>query len=67
MKLQQAKFTAPAMARPDHAPQPCAPRLGSTHTDRVPMVYRPGALDAAALPSVAQGTRTWPDGRKEPA
>ena len=31
--------------------QPCKPRAHSTHTDKLPMVYRPGALDADNLPS----------------
>jgi hypothetical protein len=47
------------------AQQPCKPRAHSTHTDRLPMTYRPGALDADSLPRVHGGWRIWPDGRKE--
>lgn len=47
----------------DH--QPCKPRRGMTHTERAPMVYRPGSLDANALPRVFMGWRIWPDGRRE--
>jgi hypothetical protein len=35
--------------------------------DRLPMVYRPGALDATALPRIEGTWRVWPDGRREPA
>ena len=44
---------------------PSKPRAHMTPTDRLPMVYRPGALDANALPSRAGNTLTYRDGRKE--
>ena len=46
--------------------QPCKPRLASTATDRLPMVYREGGLDALELPSIIGGQRVYKDGRKEP-
>ena len=45
--------------------QPCKPRAHSTHTDKLPMVYRPGALDADNLPSRMGDTLIYRDGRKE--
>lgn len=33
--------------------------------DRLPMVHRPGALDAANLPSIEGPWRVWRDGRRE--
>lgn len=52
---------------PTHYPaeQPCKPRAHSTHTDKLPMVYRPGALDADNLPSRMGDTLVYRDGRKE--
>lgn len=44
---------------------PSKPRAHMTHTDRAPMVYRPGALDASLLPSRTGNTLTYPDGRKD--
>lgn len=44
---------------------PCKPHPQSTHTDRLPMAYREGALDASKLPSRTGNTLTYPDGRKE--
>jgi len=44
---------------------PSKPRAHMTPTDRLPMVYRPGALDASALPSCSNNTLTYRDGRKE--
>ncbi len=57
------------MTHNSHATQghvaPSKPRSHMSHTDRLPMVYRPGALDATRLPSRAGNTLTYPDGRKE--
>lgn len=44
---------------------PSKPRAHMTPTDYLPMVYRPGALDATVLPSRTGNTLTYPDGRKE--
>lgn len=63
--MTKKKTEAPAAVELPHDMPPCKPRAASTHTDTLPMVYRQGALDAASLPSVANGVRTWPDGRKE--
>jgi hypothetical protein len=41
-------------------------RLASP-ADRLPMVYRDGALDCRDLPRVQLGWRIWPDGRRERA
>lgn len=38
----------------------------SSPADRLPMVYRPGALDSANLPRICGSQRVWPDGRTEP-
>lgn len=38
----------------------------SSPADRLPMVYRPGALDSANLPRICGSQRVWPDGRREP-
>lgn len=38
----------------------------SSPADRLPMVYRPGALDSAKLPRICGSLRVWPDGRSEP-
>lgn len=38
----------------------------SSPADRLPMVYRPGALDSANLPRICGSKRVWPDGRSEP-
>lgn len=35
--------------------QPCKPRRSMSHTDKLPMVYRDGALDADKLPSLMGG------------
>lgn len=37
----------------------------SSPANRMPMVYRPGSLDAAVLPRIAGPWRVWPDGRRE--
>lgn len=44
---------------------PSKPRAHMTATDHLPMVYRPGALDASKLPRRAGNTLTYRDGRKE--
>jgi len=46
-------------------PQASKPRAYSTHTDRLPMVYREGSLDTVGLPSIQGNWRVWPDGRRE--
>lgn len=38
----------------------------SSPADRLPMVYRPGAMDAANLPRIEGPWRVWPDGRRQP-
>lgn len=38
----------------------------SSPANRMPMVYRDGALDASALPRIEGTWRVWPDGRREP-
>lgn len=38
----------------------------SSPADRLPMVHRTGAMDAANLPSIEGPWRVWPDGRREP-
>lgn len=38
----------------------------SSPADRLPMVHRPGSLDAANLPSIEGPWRIWRDGRREP-
>lgn len=48
-----------------NAHQPCKPRQAMTEADKRPMVYRPGSLDATALPRIHGGWRIWPDGHKE--
>lgn len=48
-----------------YAVAPSKPRAHMTPTDRLPMVYRPGALDASKLPSRAGDTLAYIDGRKE--
>lgn len=45
--------------------QASKPRAYRTHTDNLPQVFRPGALDALQLPRIHGGYRIWPDGRKE--
>ena len=45
--------------------QPCKPRLNSTHTDRLPMVHRPGSLETNDFPSIQGKWRVWKDGRRE--
>ena len=45
--------------------QPCKPHSNSTQTDRMPMVYRPGSLDAMSLPSRRGNTLYYRDGRQE--
>ena len=55
----------PTPAPITQAPQPSKPRPSSTHTDRLPMAYRPGSLDALQLPRIHGKWRIWPDGRKE--
>lgn len=37
----------------------------SSPADRLPMVHRPGSLDAANLPSIEGQWRVWRDGRRE--
>lgn len=44
---------------------PCKPHPLSTHTDRLPMAYREGSLEASKIPSRTGKTLTYPDGRKE--
>lgn len=70
---------APAANQPDMARGGCAvpfiehPRelltrgmvRLSSPADRLPMVYRPGALDSANLPRICGSKRVWPDGRSE--
>lgn len=48
-----------------NAPQPSKPRRAMTAAEKAPAVYRPEAFDASALPSVFNGYRVWPDGRRE--
>lgn len=38
----------------------------SSPASRLPMVYRPGAMDSANLPRICGSLRVWPDGRSEP-
>lgn len=47
------------------AHQPCKPHSNSTHTDRMPMCYRPGSLHALSLPSRRGNMLVYRDGRKE--
>lgn len=47
------------------APQPCKPRINSTHTDRLPVPMREDTEIFKTLPSIVNGWRIWPDGRKE--
>lgn len=42
------------------------PRAYATHTNALPMIHRPGAMDANQLPRIEGPWRIWPDGRKEP-
>lgn len=49
----------------NHQPQASKPHARSSPVDAMPMVYRPGSLDATKLPSRTGNTLTYKDGRKE--
>lgn len=51
---------------PEHLLTTSRTRSSAGNTAGLPMVHRPGSLDANALPRIHGNRRIWPDGRSEP-
>lgn len=69
VQATQAPEPAPTGLQPDVRPDQLTTsrhHWPNTGAETLPMVYRPGALDANALPRVQGNKRIWPCGRTEP-